>query len=563
MWLALILPLTALLLKRTFILGRIGLLCWLLSLPMLGSLINEFRPDLAWGLLTGLVACLMATKPVFTMHARTLLGLGALVGLAMVSKPTGFPGTTAVIGTAYLVSLIFFLCSRAVDKGRVILKTMVNLSAGASIPVLPILVTSGPTIWAYLRFHMLEHGDVWRADGTVGFHLQYYIRDKLLNQAVGEMLLVILGAILATGLIAFFNRREATERDLQFWFTTLVVLIVAYAIPTATPTKQPYVGGLFYGTLIFVGLWNVSRLVQRLYAYPRSTFVGLNLVAIAFWAPTPAMFSARDNTYRAINAANATVLPVVERVARLGNGGPPPKVMFVSPGPAYLGTIEYLLLQKGLNVQLSTGAFVDNLTTLTMEAMQSTVVIIPETGAWGSGGNNFKSLKFQDRIIALLEADPKFRVAAAYKDPSGYRTFAFERVRVENVELNMVSGFGQAHGPFPQWELPVVRWMIAPQARVEVDFETDDEVNLPFAVRLRCRGDVPVRLAASVGTNKTETLIAAGEQMTQFDVSVPTASRETVIITLNAQPLKPLAQNAMGPLLCESPFRLVPNTDTD
>src|SRR5205814_3942003 len=111
-WVLLVIGLMADMLRHLPSLTRMAVLCPLIAVPMLSTVIGLFRPDASWGLLTGCAAIALAVVDLGHVSVRRLVGLGLLVGLALISKPTGTPAAVAVMATAYVGAAMYAVLSR-------------------------------------------------------------------------------------------------------------------------------------------------------------------------------------------------------------------------------------------------------------------------------------------------------------------------------------------------------------------------------------------------------------------------------------------------------------------
>lgn len=223
--------------------GRFGIIFYVLSLPLIGNLVTEFRPDIYWGMLCG-ISIYSMLSPNFLRGSRFYTYVPAtFVGLALLGKPSASPATAALLGFTAL--LAFWL-------QRPLRSTFTNLA----VFVLLVLVMAGPffainaaTLYRYIHLGLVEQyglfDDVNRSFWTDAFfYIGGWINQVTLSTAlwIGISLFVWNSVFLCRN-----GRRDDLTRHACFGLATLM----AYLIPTISPIKSVYFGSIFYGTFLF------------------------------------------------------------------------------------------------------------------------------------------------------------------------------------------------------------------------------------------------------------------------------------------------------------------------
>jgi len=250
--------------------------------------------------------------------------------------------------------------------------------------------------------------------------------------------------------------------------------------------------------------------------------------------------------------ANRALVPTVVQAIRAQ--APIMQEVFVaSAGPAFSGTLQFLAHNEGVSAQFTDGWAHARWENLVAAAEGSDFVIASETGALGQeNGFAFPSIAFQDRLIALLNANPFFRVIATYKDNIGKQTFVFSRNYAATGSVSVSTGFRAMEGPYPQWDMPTVQWMTADRATLRVSADKSDEVIL----ELRCRGAVPLEMVVrSMGIERRAQL--GDGDFTALQIPLTLAKGNDTTVEIEAQSLATQVPSwAPGPILCNAPFRL-------
>lgn len=228
--------------------GRFAIIVYVVSLPLIGNLVTEFRPDFYWGLLCG-VAIYLMFDPAFLRGDRVSIYAPAIfVALALLAKPSASPATAVLLGFAAL--LAFWL-------QRPLRPRLFNIG----IFILLVLVIAGPyfainvaAIYDYIHATMVEQYDVNKLDAPFWTHALYF--------GAGYTNQFTLSTALWVGIVLFFwnsaflflnGRRD----DLIRYCCFALVILLAYLIPTMAPVKTPFLGSIFYGAFLFFTVWGL------------------------------------------------------------------------------------------------------------------------------------------------------------------------------------------------------------------------------------------------------------------------------------------------------------------
>jgi hypothetical protein len=332
------------------------------AIPVASLSITEFRPDFAWGFLSGLAAAALLRRGLFQLSWKRLLLIGLLCGLALVSKPSTSPVTAVILATAFAGSVLLHVLSgdRAAiaTRFRAIARVAALIGLGAAIVAGPIYAVIWRDVYAYIQLALVQLHDQNAVAGSLAFHLLYYSIGDAGDLVLGKAFWLLLTFWAAAFAYSAIYQRSLLPRVMCY----LAVILVAYAIPTNTDTKSLFFGGAFYGTLIASScavageLSCIAARSLRLTALRTGAAVlicvaGIALLvrANAFDHPTVLM-TLPEETRKDTLEATARIWSVLkDRVASRERELATPKtynVMVLTPEPITAGTLSLLAVTQ-------------------------------------------------------------------------------------------------------------------------------------------------------------------------------------------------------------------------
>ena len=231
---------------------HLGLLVAFLSFPFAVMGVVEFRPDLLWAILVGFLGVYQVTAASDFSSRREAVLLGVLFALALMAKPATFLMTIGIVGLGGLLRLI----RSARDQSLAFRQFLAWCGLILLIPA----VLAGP----YYLFHFREiwghfydtsfgtQKGVWVVNRTLLEHLGYYIGvrggspSNLGNWRLPMLILVPLGVL--AGIV-----RPASPERRRVFLALGLLLIAAWLASSSAGYMTPFLGGGFYGTLLFAG----------------------------------------------------------------------------------------------------------------------------------------------------------------------------------------------------------------------------------------------------------------------------------------------------------------------
>ena len=248
-----------LVLRRLPAMAIIGIACAIGAIPALSNFAAEFRPEPAWASLTAVSVIAFFALNIFDAARIKQIGLGLLVGLAVISKPTTSPFTIVVLGTAFLASGLAYYHEKSAGGSppplRVIVTGAVTLGAAALLVIVPIGAIVGREIYDYIMWVMRDISDQFGSrEGFVDQSLFYSFGvggQQMLGRAL-PVLLAIWG--LGFGYVVLL-RRSTLPRV----FALFIVVLISYAIPSASAVKSVWFSSAFDAIFIIMTVFQFDR----------------------------------------------------------------------------------------------------------------------------------------------------------------------------------------------------------------------------------------------------------------------------------------------------------------
>jgi hypothetical protein len=288
------------------VLGPVLSVSMVMGLPLLGWSVHEFRPDLACGLFTSILLLEIVSAPVQGRSWKASIGLGMLFGLCLLTKPSVFPVTGLLTGSALVLSIV----QTWIDPDR---QGTWRRALGSSV----VIGLTGLAVWSPYMVVAYDHivpyivdnifganRQFWVMKGSFKEHAAYYLYGFGGMFAIGNFrlpfFLWILLALLAVGGTWRSGRRFQL---LSLW----VVMLASYVLPTMNEVKQPFFGAVFYFGYTFVALLSIAWVLDR-YRSIRPASAILVIAALATLG-----YGVKDWQYPYINLGQNGEGPIVQR----------------------------------------------------------------------------------------------------------------------------------------------------------------------------------------------------------------------------------------------------------
>jgi hypothetical protein len=395
--------------------------------PMLSQTIAEARPDLPWGLAVGLAVGGIAYQPLACRDRWSIFFLGALCGLAVDIKPSAILASVACVVSAAAAKLV---CEYFESETRnSFLRTRFGLTAlifiaGLITSTVPIVSVELPNTVRYIYSALVTNRDFWETNESLYAHLIHY--------SIGSSGELALGYWFWIGVVLFSIRiglaLYARRKDLSAGLTLLAIVLVAYAIPTASVMKSYYLGAMFYGVFVVAMALNFAAIADMLdeahtraclgiSKLRRSIFLELRiaLVAVVSLLFTSDMLGGKvilatrldQNSIQDIRTATERVWFLLKHNAAwatsksLDHSAHTTTVGFSSPYPVTSSAIELYAVQANISLEAH-GEYFDRTLAEAVEHLRKFNFAIVTS----SMPHNLPGPRMGDDIILRLDADP-------------------------------------------------------------------------------------------------------------------------------------------------------------
>lgn len=212
-----------------------------LFVPAAHAMVNEFRPDMAGGLLMGLSLYLILTTRWEDMASAKRAMLGLLAGIAVTAKPSAVIITIPLIGLASVIGM-----AQAVYYGGSLSRAIRALY----LPLLMFLLVIVPfgLIWgaqivSYVTQALFTNADIWSTPGDFVFHWTYHSFGEGGRLGLGPFLQAGLVAIAIDAIVSIRTWRERSSVSALSYYAILVIIYLGMSIHSQ---KTSFQGSFFY-----------------------------------------------------------------------------------------------------------------------------------------------------------------------------------------------------------------------------------------------------------------------------------------------------------------------------
>ncbi len=468
-----------------------GLLTW----PLLGQAVENFRPDVASGLVTAATVLYILGKPWIGAGPRRHYSAGLGFALALLIKPTISPVMAVIVVAALSAATLTDLALERRNRSfRSIAAAWTRCLGTGAVLAAPYFVLSAQHLSAYVyRNTFGELKEVWSPKLTGGEQTFYY-----LTGAGGRLMLASwLGlwvALAVAALVVALGRRDRAA--LVRVPGIIAVVAVSYAVVTLPAHKNPFLGSVLPCLLLLtaiemmVYLANGSRSAAgapvRWTRGGRWVLAALLVAGLAFFR-WPYQLTAGGPLPPHESRQHRQLLETVYHDLRHA-GGEKTRVFFTQisaflnpPLLEYRAGLDRLHGFTSRDLQLSKEPlFLEH----ELSVADHVIAFSPENPnamEWLPGAET------QESILERLGADPEFALTGIYGTVNGVEAYVFPRATGFRG-IRALAGLGPLEGPYPQWGLHTrVRWAMGPVTRFEI--------RLPRAARVRlaydARADFP------------------------------------------------------------------------
>jgi hypothetical protein len=386
----------------------------LTPLPIVWMSVTEFRPDIMAGVCTAAGVLVALDGPLLEGGWRRWAAMGACFGAALLCKPATFPATLLFFGAAGSLAVLAAIeggaAATTVRRGAA--AGLVSLAAAALVSA-PYYIFGWRDAYGYVWYNMFGPGrKLWMHKLPVAESLRYYLDGlggRFMLGPYAYALVGMLGVGAVWGAIAARPAREG-RRTVALG----AVLLFALLLASVNEMKSQFLGLPFQVLLIACALLAVRAVLTRplrrtgrpLGPAPVLLIVLAVVSVAAFRFPNPWGPAARRaevrRLYERISRDVATRLPSGSSV-----------LVFTFAGLINANNIQLEALRQGKDVLGKSMELATQLKDYKWFLERASLVLAAPSGT-GITADQFPSGKALDRVLAELDADPRFARVAEY-----------------------------------------------------------------------------------------------------------------------------------------------------
>lgn len=500
----------------------LAIAAFLLSWPITGQAVVNFRPDIACGLVTAWTALSVASAPWVHASRRLHYAAGVGLGLALLIKPTISPVTLVVVLTALGAATLTDLSQgHSWREWRPIATAWGRCLGLGALIAAPYYLVATPDVVDYVRRNTFgELAGIWRLDISIAEHARYYLTGTGGQFMLDVWLYLWIGLAAATLAVVVARREAAVLARLP---AVGAVFLVSYALVTIPAHKNQFLGALLPSLMLVSAMQMLVYLarVSRDGTAPWHRYAGaiaissLALVGLVLFRP-PAHFAPwYPLPPETVTAHHALLADVSEQIQAGGNG--PVRVVFTHIGP-YMNPplLEYRSgLMRGREVEAFDLAMSTDAAEIENHLDLVTDVVVfspgnPSAMPW------LPAAAHQQDVLDHMAANPDFVLASVHATPGGGELFLYRQARGFGG-FRDIDGLAPIEGPYPEIGLPhEVRWGLGPATRFEIDAPTSGGVRL-------------VMSGSSSLPGQTMTVAVAGEVLLEHAFTEPNTFDDLVV----------------------------------
>lgn len=416
-------------------LRKLPLLTWIaalilfLTLPFITMGIVEFRPDIAWAVVTGFGVVFIVTENVIFRNSRHAAIAALFFALSLTIKPSTFVMTLLLYTGATTSRIIADVwANRNQSQPR-------RTFAGVAVFIAVLLIVAGPY---WLRFgkdavsYFMENSfginkAVWVYQGSLSEFLLFYVTGDgaRSNIAISGSVL----SLLSFGCMVFLALKKL---ELRWKLFVLISLILgALFVNTVAQMKSPFLGGGIYGVWLFTCAYLIATTyacftLNELKWFNRGRdiiIIVTALICICFYR-WPAYSNWGTDMKRCENYRNANEF-IIEALEK-NRLSPPKSIIFIQAGPVVMESAGIWFPKNGLKSVVSSGAFIRSEVEFRKTYPTQQWIVIQEEGVMG-GSPNMPSEKMLPKFLEILKSDKSYVPIKEYAALDGKRVWIYAR----------------------------------------------------------------------------------------------------------------------------------------
>ena len=523
----------------------------LLGSPLVGIIIIEFRPDALNGLVTASGMLLIILRRWARGETATSLAAGAFLALALWAKPSVFALTIVLFGAAMAAASVPDIWRRA-TRSNVLRAWALTVGTAALLAAPYYAFAFNDTVGYFVRNMFGEHADIWNMKASPVEHMLYYLVGIGGSFTLGAWLYLALAAA-AICLAVMLRHRDRTA--LGQFLRGGAVFLICYVGISATAHKSPFIGiSLTALTMAAVAL-GVAFALGHLVRSRRS--MAASALAIALMAFSLAEFR---TPWAGHGGSPVTVAEASAKHRMLAETTDALHAMFPQGGTVALVAIAMHLNATVVNFdnvqrQRRPHSFVSLATHGDAAAYRAALLRADAAIAFAPDAEVIPwlpSAALRQQFLDDLKGNPDWMLVRTIEDRKGVGPiYLFRRTPLLGETLD-VKGFDPIEGPYPQWNLPKVRWGLGPGSTIAAAGPANAKARLVIEVSAPMEGQTmtltmdgqalgafPAPTGTAFQRHDIEFTYPASGKATFVIAYAKNAARAVLFKRLKIEPIKP------------------------
>ncbi|XHR29532.1 MAG: hypothetical protein ACFUZC_03040 [Chthoniobacteraceae bacterium] len=370
----------------------------------------EFRPDLAWATTLGFTVVFALTRENLFQSWKAALFQGVLIGLALLIKPSTFAMTLAASGMALGFAWLLEISREGIARATS------RLFPTAGVVLLAIIAVAGPyfavfgqMVWRYFIDNSFGvNAAVWANPGNRLSQWLFYIYGPGSRSNLGTQEPVIFAAWI--GFALWRTGKGGRTVRLQTLFMGVVALVV-FIVNAAAPMKSPFLGGAFYGTLLF----SAAFMAGEFFAALPTAATHLHRIALGAFAlitlNAAFMYRWPEYSHWPKHQRNKAFIAAEKAMKEFVASVPQPKnIAFTQAGPVTPENIRLLYFRRKERCNMTSAAFCRTLEEFKAAISRQDMVVTQDKCTLG-GSDMMPSEALEDDFVSFLSTSPDFKLA--------------------------------------------------------------------------------------------------------------------------------------------------------